>query len=66
MEVDALLRVVDALPMEDDAAEAELVGSGLRDKFTMSEMESVAKRLVRRSLSLAAPVFVLWLPRYSV
>jgi hypothetical protein len=46
-EVARLLRIVEVFPMPDDAPEAALVGSALRDKFTMEEMESLLKGLVR-------------------
>jgi len=42
----ALGAVLTAFPLAEDAAEAELVGAGLRDKFTALELEAVLKELV--------------------
>ena len=43
----ALGAILTAFPLPDAAPEAELVGAGLRDKFTTAEMETVLKELVR-------------------
>ena len=42
-----LLRIVAAFPLPSNAPEAAMVGSSLRDKFTMAENEEMLKSLVR-------------------
>jgi hypothetical protein len=46
VEVQRLLRVVETFPMAAGAPEAEMVGTAIRNKFTMHEMETLLKELV--------------------
>jgi hypothetical protein len=46
VEVQRLLRAVETFPMPAGAPEAEMVGTAIRTKFTLQEMETLLKELV--------------------
>lgn len=50
--VQELVRIIQAFPLPNSAAEASLVGAALHDRITLAEMEDLLKQLVRANALL--------------